>query len=74
MCIVVFLFLTLIQALLEYEKHKIQTGELKFSMANLPGSMSVDNQVKFHCFSLNVKPVRCKPMDEGILFIHLLFL
>ncbi|XP_065032372.1 AT-rich interactive domain-containing protein 5-like isoform X2 [Musa acuminata AAA Group] len=33
------------KALLEYEKHKIQTGELKFSMANLPGSMSVDNQV-----------------------------
>ncbi|CAL9087789.1 unnamed protein product [Musa textilis] len=33
------------KALLEYEKHKIQTGELKFSMANLTGSMSVDNQV-----------------------------
>lgn len=34
------------QALLEYEKHKIQTGELKTSMINLSSFVSDDNQVQ----------------------------
>ncbi|KAG6482947.1 hypothetical protein ZIOFF_059586 [Zingiber officinale] len=46
------------KALLEYEKHKIQTGELKTSMINLSSFVSDDNQVGVNQASGSVRGKR----------------
>lgn len=42
-----------LQALLEYEKHKIRTGELRVPVTTLPEPMTVDSQVNSSiCFMM----------------------
>lgn len=55
------------QALFEYEKHKIQTGEFKPPTENLSSFFSYDNQVyQILCCP---KAMHCDPLDKGYLSI-----
>lgn len=38
------------QALLEYEKHKRQTGELRLPVGPITQSTTVEKEVEFHLF------------------------
>jgi hypothetical protein len=42
-----FIFLSL-QALLEYEKHKIETGEFQVASSALPDRFGSESQVQFY--------------------------
>ena len=47
--VILFLILHLLQALLEYEKHKKETGELQLPSSPLHQATSVEKEVNFCC-------------------------
>jgi hypothetical protein len=47
-CLFLSFFSSLLQALLEYEKHKIETGEFQVASSALPDRIGSESQVQFY--------------------------
>ena len=61
-------FLFIFQALLEYERHKVFVGEVQIPLAIEPEPMNIDNQVSF----LNIISCVCSFLFDLLLMINVL--
>jgi hypothetical protein len=55
--VILFLILHLLQALLEYEKHKKETGELQLPSSPLHQATSVEKEVKLFLFDCSISKI-----------------